>query len=66
MFPIPFALGGTEDVIYTTKITARESTQSFPCGQVSLSQRQKKQSEDAEDPAVTTRGYGKETPQNPE
>lgn len=26
MFPIPIALGGTEDVIYETKITAREST----------------------------------------
>lgn len=30
MFPIPLALGGTEDAIYATKITARESTQSFP------------------------------------
>lgn len=26
IFPIPIALGGTEDVTYATKITARKST----------------------------------------
>lgn len=58
MFPFPLALGGTEDVTDATKITARQSTQSFPCGKGSLSQRQKKQWEDAEDLTTTTWGYG--------
>lgn len=34
--------------------------------QGSLSHKQKKQSEDAEDPAVTTRGYRAKTPGHPE
>lgn len=58
MFPFPLALGGTEDVTDATKITARQFTQSFPCGKGSLSQRQKKQWEDAEDLTTTTWGYG--------